>query len=826
MDNLTSNIDINTRRLNSAAALPPQFCMICLDTSKDCKLYPVDKYNLDMEFEKLTRISLQQKMQFLPQFCTECAQRLRNCGKFRDKSLRAYHLLLGLVETHKPLTIQTLNTIDRKNNQLVSKIAKKVYQPNHCDLHLKDNKGNNNPKDVHVKDEQNDSVSENTDALNCDIKCEVESVKKDIDDIVFLKNDFDNDIDMVDDTGMEDVNDEDKDSDVELMGDDENDTDLRSYANFLNENTNNEVNNKNSSNNRKVANSQRTGKNKDALHNDNKVSLSNLVLVRDELAKSKTQNNGTPTNRKKNVKPKIKYEDDVIMDDDEISIKDETAKNTTIITKKVTRRNVPMKNRTNLAKLKTQDKSKNNVRNKTKQIKSESQITVKKRSVKRVSSDDSNTRKVVVKRVKKKRVYIPTGNPPGPKPGFKSELKLFETTELSQEEQIAEVQARKETERFRNALFKCTICYKGFRDVDAYNGHLDRHTDKYGPFQCALCHLHSKNKHALSNHIANNHNYIYRCKECEFVTKHRHVASNHERWHDGKTYKCPHCDEQFMKSTSVMSHVRIKHPSDFVCTQCGFSFIGERGLNLHMSKKHRLEDTQNLTGPLCEPCNIRFASDTAYNQHMEVSPKHAPASKLKPNCPIQKYAWHLMKKNKEGEMSIDCEQCGVHLSNARAYTVHFRKHHPDKNRTQFPKAKVMCEQCGKVFKCMTELKYHMPLHADKKQFTCEICNKSFGRILNLKIHLRTHSDTRPKYECTVCGKTYLNLWGKMRHMRSHQDTRPLYTCDVCEKTFTSPQGRDSHVLHVHNNVPRPKRIRGPRSTPRQHARYTSDSQDS
>ncbi|XP_034838866.1 zinc finger protein 878-like [Maniola hyperantus] len=825
MDDLISNSDMIAEQ-NSATSLPAQFCMICLDTSKDCKLYPVDKYNLDMEFEHLTRISLQHKMQFLPQFCTECAQRLSNCGKFRDKSLRAYHLLLGLLDTHKPLTIQTINTIDRINNQLVSKIDKKVYQPNHCDLHLKDIKGNNNTKDIHVKDEENDLVSENADALNCDIKCEVELLKKDIDDIVFLKNDFDNDVVMDDDNGKEEVNNEDKDSDVELLRDDDND--FHSYVNILNETTNNEANNKNSTNSRKVINNQRVAKNKDVIHNDGKVSQSNV------LAKSKTQNNVRGTNTRKIVKTKVKDEDDneetVIMDDGEISIKSERiTKSTRNSTKKVTRRGVPVNNRRNLAKLKTQDRSKNNlsnVRDRTKKIKSESQISVKRKPVKRVSSDESNTRKVVVKRVKKKRVYIPTGNPPGPKPGFKSELKLFETTELSQEEQIAEVQARKETERFRNALFKCTICYKGFRDVDAYNGHLDRHTDKYGPFQCALCHLHSKNKHALSNHIANNHNYIYRCKECEFVTKHRHVASNHERWHDGKTYKCPHCDEQFMKSTSVMSHVRIKHPSDFVCTQCGFSFIGERGLNLHMSKKHRLEDTQNLTGPLCEPCNIRFASDTAYNQHMEVSPKHAPASKLKPNCPIQKYAWHLMKKNKEGEMSIDCEQCGVHLSNARAYTVHFRKHHPDKNRTQFPKAKVMCEQCGKVFKCMTELKYHMPLHADKKQFTCEICNKSFGRILNLKIHLRTHSDTRPKYECTVCGKMYLNLWGKMRHMRSHQDTRPLYTCDVCEKTFTSPQGRDSHVLHVHNNVPRPKRIRGPRSTPRQHARYTSDSQDS
>ncbi|CAH2219424.1 jg1839 [Pararge aegeria aegeria] len=43
-------------------------------------------------------------MPYKPKFCTECAQRLTNCNKFREKSLRAYNLLSILVGNHDLVT--------------------------------------------------------------------------------------------------------------------------------------------------------------------------------------------------------------------------------------------------------------------------------------------------------------------------------------------------------------------------------------------------------------------------------------------------------------------------------------------------------------------------------------------------------------------------------------------------------------------------------------------------------------------------------------------------------------------------------------------------
>lgn len=64
------------------------------------------------------------------------------------------------------------------------------------------------------------------------------------------------------------------------------------------------------------------------------------------------------------------------------------------------------------------------------------------------------------------------------KPFLNSDLNetLFTITDLSYDEQIAEIEKRRESDNYKHAVFKCTECYKGFLDRDAYNSHMLRHT--------------------------------------------------------------------------------------------------------------------------------------------------------------------------------------------------------------------------------------------------------------------------------------------------------------------------------------------------------------
>ncbi|XP_034839085.1 zinc finger protein 83-like [Maniola hyperantus] len=706
---------------NVAIPYTAQFCMICLDTGS--KLYPFDKYRLAEAYNNVTGLSLHSMVSFQPKLCWECAQRLMNSNKFRDKCARAHNLLVQVLANHGMVTTQNVKTINRVQNHLASNISKKIFETNHCDLHIINEEDKEN--DFHNVPIENIVVS----VEKTEIKLENEYNKEDI-----LTCDFDSD------------------------GYSNDDIDL---AELLKENSD-----------------------KQNIDKENRKNLDTDARKTLETIKIDKQNIDDFINN--DVFTEVEFSNGDYNSDKKVS-NSKSKKNGKVISKCKVSKEVSLKNK-------------------------------------------------IVK--KKKRVKSEIKGRPGRKPGFKEELKLFKVTELAHEEQLAEILKRKETSNFKNSPYKCTTCYKGFCDTSAYNRHMDKHTNKFGQFACPVCGLHTKNTYRVNKHLNNTHAARYNCTVCTFITRSRNSAKAHERWHDGKKYKCPHCEEEFIKSTSYMSHVRIKHPSDFVCTQCGFSFIGERGLRMHMNMKHRFDAAENPEGPTCEECNIRFASEMAYHQHMKVSPKHATADTFKLNYPVRKICRRNQPRPTKPGLKrepvptpktmgpVDCEQCGVKLKGSRSYAMHFKKYHPDKNRTKFPKARIMCEQCGKIFTCMAHLRYHMPIHADTKQFKCDTCDKRFAFKANLMNHIVIHDTSRPRFECTVCGKNFSNQQNRWRHMFLHKGIK--FKCEICDKTFNTDPQRALHVAHVHMKVPWPKRNRGPRAKTHhvRHTMYTSDSQDS
>ncbi|XP_039757615.1 zinc finger protein 479-like isoform X2 [Pararge aegeria] len=710
-----------TELRSNAVPSAVQVCLICLDTAR--KLYPLGKFNLEEAYINVTGISLYDKMNFALKLCAECAQRLINCNSFRDKSLRAHTLLLDLVEKHDMLTAHNLKTINRENNFLISNLVKRVYQPDHCDVYLIDDKEEKLYDVPVVKDEEdginNDhlTASKNNDIANNSVlepKQETYNCE--------IKND----------NGLT------NDNDIKYLNED------FSYVGVINNDLDMDM---------------------DFGHSDSDSKPLETPKVKEGTVPIKRIKKGS----KKSISSKG-------------SVK-------------------------RISKLGSIKRLNNKTKAKSGKERSKAKVKLKNGIVKL-----KNGRKRAAKtKVEGCKIKPET-----------DEKKLFKKTVLSYEEQLADVQQRKETANYLNARYKCTKCYKGFLDVDAYNGHMIKHTNKYGPFECDICGLHSKSRNNLCRHIVVNHSIRYSCTLCLFVTMHVGTANSHERWHKGSKFKCPECDLEFGIRSSYLSHLRIKHPSDYACTICGFSFIGERGIKLHMNKKHRF-DVQNPDGPLCKPCNIRFASDMAYNQHMKVSPKHNIGQKRERNDPLiktvcwRKRPWSGKSKKEDPDAvdgePVECEQCGIPLKDYWMYTQHFKKAHPDKNRTKYHRPKLLCELCGKVFNNEAQLRYHMPVHSEHKQFKCQVCGKSFGSILNLKSHATLHSETRPSYACDFCGKTFAYQSNKYRHMTIHKGIK--FSCDICDKSFNTAPERYIHVQHVHMKVPWPKRNRGPRNKPRQ-----------
>ncbi|XP_012548033.3 zinc finger protein 227 isoform X2 [Bombyx mori] len=410
------------------------------------------------------------------------------------------------------------------------------------------------------------------------------------------------------------------------------------------------------------------------------------------------------------------------------------------------------------------------------------------------------------------------------KPFMNAELSdtLFTTTQLSVEEQVAEIHKRKEGSNYRNGVFKCDECFKGFQDADAYSSHMTRHTDQCGDHQCLVCRIYFRNQHALRKHMTAHHSSRFSCKQCPFVTNHRQTARLHERWHCGTKYRCPHCPEEFVKFTTYMGHLRIKHPSDFVCELCGYCFVSAKGIMLHKQLKHRLEDGKvPEKGPYCEQCDVRFVSPDAYDRHMIVSAKHSTDTKRaankaksrRPNDAAPRARRPPPAPGAKPDGPIPCEQCGLQLDDPRAYHKHFRRMHPDKNRTNYPSMKTpcMCEVCGRMFQSQALLNDHRWVHTGEKPFKCEVCDKTFRMRQRLMTHRRVHSRDRASYGCALCGKHFSSQSNRQRHMFIHTGLKP-YKCEMCGKGFKHTSEKRAHITYVHLKKPWPKRSRSKRRT--------------
>ncbi|XP_013162552.1 PREDICTED: zinc finger protein 311-like, partial [Papilio xuthus] len=334
-----------------------------------------------------------------------------------------------------------------------------------------------------------------------------------------------------------------------------------------------------------------------------------------------------------------------------------------------------------------------------------------------------------------------------------------------------------------------------------------------GEYECPICKTRMMTKRAQKNHIGSLHTEKMACNRCDFVTKHRGVAIRHLEWHDGTTYKCPHCPSEFKKRSSYFGHLRLKHVSDFVCEICGYTFLSKKGVYGHKKRKHKMKrgSPMTLDGPYCEVCEVRFASEMAYNTHLKVSSKHSTDDDR--NRIRNDYIGvdHVIQSvgrgkgrpiakdsNRPEPKLIDCEQCGVQLRGMMKYMYHFKREHPDKHRTKYPNVKgsVMCDQCGKIFHTKALLLDHMWVHTGEKRFKCSLCDKSFSMHCNLVNHQMVHSEQRPVYDCEICGKGFLFAANRKRHMIVHSGLKP-FKCDVCEKTFKSNAEKRLHYEHVH-----------------------------
>lgn len=141
--------------------------------------------------------------------------------------------------------------------------------------------------------------------------------------------------------------------------------------------------------------------------------------------------------------------------------------------------------------------------------------------------------------------------------------------------------------------------------------------------------------------------------------------------------------------------------------------------------------------------------------------------------------------------------CGKTYKRVSELNFHIRKHSGEVN--------LNCSECGKGFMRMGQLRQHMLLRHDKERpFRCFLCAKTFPTHPMLKDHQKQHLSQR-KHVCDKCGHKFHTRAKLNKHLNRKTDCQTNILCGkvgqlicrVCYRQFDTVDEKKTHMKEQH-----------------------------
>ncbi|KAI3355006.1 hypothetical protein L3Q82_004795 [Scortum barcoo] len=251
------------------------------------------------------------------------------------------------------------------------------------------------------------------------------------------------------------------------------------------------------------------------------------------------------------------------------------------------------------------------------------------------------------------------------------------------------------------------------------------------------------------------------CDVCGKVMKNKSSLARHSFIHTGKKpFACHLCDLRFNRRDNLQHHLNRLHPNGVA----------------------KLEKQREVQAWLCAVCGKTFSCRSRLKTHEVIH------SGVKPHR---------------------CDLCPKAYMRTNDLEHHKKIVHVDGAAEPQRPSSLLCDFCGKEFKCRSQLAVHFQTHTGERPHLCDICGRKFGRQYQLKRHKvlvhanRVNGEESPPpdalFACGVCGKRLKSEALLAAHSRIHSGDKP-HRCGICLRSFQRATCLKQHHVRVHLRV--------------------------